>query len=104
MSGGAGLAVWAADVGVALVGVEEVGERVGEVGQVAGVDAAGVELGGEFAQQCGPFAVPRRAVALDRYAGPDISPLNAAELAAWALGDPDQADGLGPDDVFVGKF
>jgi hypothetical protein len=41
------------------------------------------------------------AAAIDRYAGPDVSPLNAAELAAWALGDPDDADGLSPEQVTV---
>jgi hypothetical protein len=35
-------------------------------------------------------------VAIDRYAAADMAPLMAAELAVWALGDPETADGAEP--------
>lgn len=34
--------------------------------------------------------------AIDRYAREDMAPLMAAELAVWALGDPETADGAEP--------
>lgn len=34
--------------------------------------------------------------AIDRYAATDPAPLMAAELAVWALGDPDEAEGIVP--------
>jgi hypothetical protein len=34
--------------------------------------------------------------AIDRYTQADMAPLMAAELAVWALGDPETADGDGP--------
>jgi hypothetical protein len=36
------------------------------------------------------------AVAVDRYAEGDAGPLYAAQLACWALGDPEQAEGIEP--------
>jgi hypothetical protein len=42
------------------------------------------------------------AAAVERYGSTvDMAPAVAAELAVWALGDPDSADGLGPDAVGV---
>jgi hypothetical protein len=35
-------------------------------------------------------------VAIDRYATSDMAPLMAAELAVWALGDPEEAEGITP--------
>lgn len=37
--------------------------------------------------------------AVDRYSGPDLAPLVAAELAVWVVGDTDTAEGLRPDQV-----
>jgi hypothetical protein len=36
------------------------------------------------------------ATAIDRYAATDMAPLMAAELAVWALGDPETAEGIDP--------
>lgn len=39
--------------------------------------------------------------AIDRYASADMAPLLAAELAVWALGDPETAEGIEPGAWYV---
>jgi hypothetical protein len=64
------LSAWsAADAARVLAAVEgggQVGEGVGEVGEVAAVDAAVVELRDELAQYSRPLVVPWRPLACDR--------------------------------------